>query len=190
MSEAHPPRREQRRQTRERILAHARTLFATKGFERTTIRAVAEQAGVDPALVMQHFGSKQGLFDAATAAGAEPALDADAGTLTESLLATLEFKLNDQGRERMAMLRSMLTHPEATERVRVGLDHQSEQIAAALPGDDARLRGALIASVVLGVRIGRDLLGLARLSDAPPAEVLQLMRPVFDALGNADAQDP
>jgi AcrR family transcriptional regulator len=190
MSEAHPPRREQRRQTHERILAHARALFGAKGFERTTIRAVAEQAGVDPALVMQHFGSKQRLFDAATAAKSEPMLDAHSGTLVESLLHTLDFKLNDQGRERMAMLRSMLTHPAATEQVRVGLDHQSEQIAAALSGSDARLRGALIASVVLGVRIGRDLLGLARLADAPPDQILQLMHPVFEALINADTREP
>ncbi|GII64559.1 TetR family transcriptional regulator [Sphaerisporangium krabiense] len=187
MSEPHPPRRDQRRHTHERILAHARALFATKGFERTTIRAVAAQAGVDPALVMQHFGSKQRLFDAATAAESEPTPEAD--TLLESLLNTLEFKLHDQGRERMAMLRSMLTHPEATERVRVGLDHQSERIAAALPGGDAGLRGDLAASLMLGVRIGRDLLGLAHLSDASPDQVLRLMRPVFEALVDAGARE-
>jgi AcrR family transcriptional regulator len=190
MAEAHLPRREQRRQTHERILAHARALFGAKGFERTTIRAVAEHAGVDPALVMQHFGSKQRLFDAATATEAGPALDAHPGALAESLLHTLEYKLNDPGRERMAILRSMLTHPAATEQAREGLDHQAGQIAAALSGSDARLRGALVVSVILGVRIGRDLLGLARLADAPPEEVLRLMRPVFEALIDADTHEP
>jgi hypothetical protein len=128
--------------------------------------------------------------DAATAAEAGPALDAHAGTLAESLLRTLEYKLNDPDRERMAMLRSMLTHPAATEQAREGLDHQAGQIAAALSGSDAGLRGALVVSVVLGVRIGRDLLGLARLADVPPDQILELMRPVFEALIDAGTREP
>ncbi|MEQ4714939.1 helix-turn-helix domain-containing protein [Nonomuraea sp. B19D2] len=40
----------------------ARALFAEVGFERATIRAIAKRAEVDPALVMQYFGSKQELF--------------------------------------------------------------------------------------------------------------------------------
>jgi TetR/AcrR family transcriptional regulator, regulator of cefoperazone and chloramphenicol sensitivity len=42
----------------------AMRLFADQGEKSTTIRAVAEQAGVAPGLVSHHFGSKQGLRDA------------------------------------------------------------------------------------------------------------------------------
>ena len=59
------PRDERRRRTEAAILDAARQLFAESGFERATIRAVASRASVDPALVMQYFGSKEGLFAAA-----------------------------------------------------------------------------------------------------------------------------
>ena len=59
------PREERRRRTEATILEAARELFAEAGFERATIRAVAARAGVDPALVMQYYGNKEGLFAAA-----------------------------------------------------------------------------------------------------------------------------
>jgi AcrR family transcriptional regulator len=39
-------------------------LFAERGVDRVTIREVATAADVSPALVMHHYGSKQGLKDA------------------------------------------------------------------------------------------------------------------------------
>lgn len=46
----------------ELISSAATKLFAEVGYERTTIRLVAETAGVDPKLVMHYFGNKQKLF--------------------------------------------------------------------------------------------------------------------------------
>jgi len=51
--------------TRAEVLDAARVLFAERGFSRTTIRAIASDAGVDPALVHHYFGSKDDLFLAA-----------------------------------------------------------------------------------------------------------------------------
>ena len=48
--------------TREAIRAAARAQFAEQGFDRTSMRSVALQAGVDPTLVSHFFGSKQKLF--------------------------------------------------------------------------------------------------------------------------------
>ncbi|MET9023010.1 TetR family transcriptional regulator [Actinopolymorpha sp. NPDC004070] len=48
--------------TREAILRAARRRFAAEGYERTTIRAVAADAGIDPSMVMRYYGSKDGLF--------------------------------------------------------------------------------------------------------------------------------
>ena len=48
--------------TREAILEAARRQFADLGYDRTTLRSVAAEAGVDPALVVHFFGSKQQLF--------------------------------------------------------------------------------------------------------------------------------
>jgi AcrR family transcriptional regulator len=51
--------------TRERILSSARDLFASNGIDKTSIRAIAAAAGVDPALVHHYFGTKTQLFAAA-----------------------------------------------------------------------------------------------------------------------------
>ena len=53
--------------TRAAILQAAQELFATLGYERTTVRDVAARAAIDPAMVMRYFGSKEGLFARATA---------------------------------------------------------------------------------------------------------------------------
>ncbi|BCI88635.1 hypothetical protein NIIDMKKI_38410 [Mycobacterium kansasii] len=58
--------------TRERILACARELFAHNGIDRTSIRAVATAAGVDAALVHHYFGTKQQLFAAAIHVAVDP----------------------------------------------------------------------------------------------------------------------
>ena len=55
-------RQQQKQETRERILATARSLFAERGFEPTTIRAIAESAGVSPGAVIGHFNSKISLL--------------------------------------------------------------------------------------------------------------------------------
>src|SRR5689334_12168025 len=51
--------------TRADILAAARARFGRDGYERTTLRAVAADVGIDPALVIRYFGSKEGLFASA-----------------------------------------------------------------------------------------------------------------------------
>ena len=58
--------------TRGEILAAARRSFAEKGFGGTTIRAVAGEAGVDPALVHHYFGAKDDLFLAALQIPVDP----------------------------------------------------------------------------------------------------------------------
>ena len=50
---------------RRRSCSAARERFAAHGYERTTIRAVAADAGIDPSMVMRYFGNKEQLFDAA-----------------------------------------------------------------------------------------------------------------------------
>ncbi|HEU4511548.1 MAG TPA: TetR/AcrR family transcriptional regulator [Nocardioidaceae bacterium] len=61
-----------RRETRSRILEVARASFAEAGFGGTSIRKVAAAAGVDPALVHHHFGTKDDLFIAALEMPTDP----------------------------------------------------------------------------------------------------------------------
>jgi AcrR family transcriptional regulator len=62
-----PGPRDERGVLAARIVTAARQAFAETGLAGTTIRAVAREADVDPALVYHYFGSKEGLLDAATA---------------------------------------------------------------------------------------------------------------------------
>ncbi|GAA4078761.1 TetR family transcriptional regulator [Actinomadura miaoliensis] len=175
-------RAERRRRSEQRILAAARTLFAERGFERTTIRAVAASAGVDPALVMQYFGSKQGLFERAAQAPAAPDGDVRPDDVVENYLESLRVKLGGLPPVSQATLRSMLTHPDAAATARSALTDQIDQLAAALPGDDAALRAALAISLMLGVTLGHQMLDLPPLADASPDEIARLLRPTLQAL--------
>src|ERR671915_1537225 len=67
-----PGRRPGDTNTRETILAAARTQFADSGFDAASVRAIARAADVDPALVLHYFGSKAALFAAALEIPFEP----------------------------------------------------------------------------------------------------------------------
>ncbi|MEV7887367.1 TetR/AcrR family transcriptional regulator [Streptomyces sp. NPDC002817] len=182
-SSPHRSRADRRRATEARILGSARELFAEKGFDRTTIRAVAAAAGVDPALVMQYFGSKRELFSQAVQALPVSPAPTDTEALVDQLIASLGLKLGGLPEGTLAMMRSMLTDPAAADHVRAALARQIDGIAATLPtAEESGLRAALIVTTLLGVTIGHQLLALPALHDAPPERVAALLRPAVKAL--------
>ena len=73
MVKRRPGRRPGTADTRGQILAAARETFSEKGFDKATIRGIARQAGVDPALVHHYFTSKEGMFVAAMELPINPA---------------------------------------------------------------------------------------------------------------------
>ncbi|WP_328475801.1 TetR/AcrR family transcriptional regulator [Actinoplanes sp. NBC_00393] len=171
-------RAEQRRRTEEKILAAARQMFADLGYDRTTIRAVARVAGVDAGLVMHYFGSKDELFARST----ELSTDEMSG---ETLLASLANRLQDEPTASLAVLRSMLTNPDAAQRYRAAAGPELDRIAAAIPAADADLRAALLSAIVHGVIIERYLLRLGPLADAAPGDIVDLLRPCFEMLAGS-----
>lgn len=50
--------------SKEEILKVAKSLFMAQGFAKTSIRAIARVAKVDPSLILHFFGGKEGLFAA------------------------------------------------------------------------------------------------------------------------------
>ena len=66
-------RRPGRPDTRAAILASAQKLFAGKGFDGVSVRAIAADAGVDPAMINHYFDGKEGLFQAAMDLPVRPA---------------------------------------------------------------------------------------------------------------------
>ncbi|MFF2330777.1 MULTISPECIES: TetR/AcrR family transcriptional regulator [unclassified Streptomyces] len=182
MTAPHLSRADRRRATEARILDSARELFAERGFDRTTIRAVAAAAGVDPALVMQYFGAKRELFTQAVRSPPTPATT-DADSLVDQLLTTLDLKLGGLPDGTLAMMRSMLTDPVAAQHAREILGRQIDSIGTALPeADDPELRAALVVTTLIGVTIGHQLLNLDVLRDAPVDRIAALLRPALTAL--------
>jgi AcrR family transcriptional regulator len=187
-------REERRRRTEACILQEARRLFADEGFERATIRAVARQTGVDPALVMQYFGSKEGLFAAAMkgAHGGGTARTAPREEIPSAVLQDVlaKFEDTDDREAAVTLLRNFLTHPEANRIMRDEvLCSLIRDLAGTIGGTDAEVRAALLMSTVFGMALARYVLELPGLAGADRADVERLLRPALQAiLGDPDRQ--
>jgi AcrR family transcriptional regulator len=180
-------RTEQRRRTQARILDAATQLFLTAGYERTTIRAVASTAGVDPGLVMHYFGSKQELFRQVIDTAPVPEISGASGQAAEQILASLADRLASEPTASLALLRSMLTNPEAASAASTAIARYQAQIAQAIPAADANLRAAIISAITIGITVSRHLVKSDELAAADPAQVISLLRPCMLSLA---AQPP
>jgi AcrR family transcriptional regulator len=157
-------------------------LFAQLGYQRTTIRRIAAVAKVDPGLVMHYFGSKQALFTRAAEHAPEEFAGGTPGEVTDSMLAMVRERLSEEPVASLALLRSMLTHDDAADTYRGATASRLNQIAETIPGADAALRASLLISIIQGVIVQRWLLGPSPLADAAPNDVIELLRPCFEAL--------
>ena len=175
-------RAEQRRRTEARILDAATRVFFAAGYERTTIRASA--AGVDAGLVMHYFGSKQELYRRVIDAAPVPEVSGAPGQATEQILAALASRLVNEPVASLALLRSMLTNPEAADAASAGIARYEAQIARAVPADDANLRAAIISAIILGLMVSRHLIKSDELAIADPAQVTRLLRPCVLSLAD------
>jgi AcrR family transcriptional regulator len=153
-------------QTRAAILEAARRRFAADGFERTTIRAIAADAGIDPSMVMRYYGSKDGLFAAAADIDLQlPDLttvprEQLGETLVRHWVERWEGDLADEAL--LVLFRSAITHETAAAQLRAIF---AAQVAAALATvvDDpaeAPVRAGLVATQALGLALCRYVLKL------------------------------
>lgn len=179
-------RRRGRPGTREAILAAARARFAQGGYDKTSIRAVAADAGVDPALVHHYFGTKQRLFAAVVRLPVDPEIvlrridAAPLDRLGETMVRTVVGVWDSPaGEGAVALVRSMVASGEVSpardfllsvilERVRLRI---------ATDTDDGRLRVALAASQMAGLVITRKILKVTPVADAPLADVVAAVGP-------------
>src|SRR3954471_11302791 len=154
-----PSRAERRAATAARILAAAQEEFGARGVDGATLRGIARRAGVDPSLVLQHYGSKQGLFELAV----RPATNLVASEVPAHLAEVLELRLQDLPPSTRALMRSILTSPEAAAVMRDYLVERVENLVRASEREDAELRAAVLVSSILGLTIARHFLGLSAL---------------------------
>ena len=160
---AFTPRSEE---SRSAILDAARKRFGAEGFERTTIRAVAADAGIDPSMVMRYYGSKDGLFAAATDVELQlPDLTTvPRSGLGEALIRHwVELWEGDLAHESMIiLLRSSITNEAAAKRLREVFIAQVIRAVSAMVEDpkEAATRAGLVSSQMLGLALTRYVLKL------------------------------
>ncbi len=174
--------------TRTAILDAARTLFAGNGFDRTSIRAIAAAADVDPALVVHYFGPKEKVFLAAVELPFEPEailprlLEGDRATIGGRFARFVVTLLEDEAaRARvLAIIRAAASEPAAAALLRELVESRiRDPIAHALGVEDAELRASLVGSQVVGLAMARYVVGVEPLASLPPDNVVASIAPTL-----------
>jgi AcrR family transcriptional regulator len=178
--------------TKAVILNAARERFASDGYERTTIRAIAADASIDPALVMRYFGNKEQLF----AAAAEFDLripdfeDVPRARLGRSL--ATHFIDRWEGDDNLkALLRAAATNPEATRRLQQLFAKQLVPAISRLCEDTATAttRVGLIASQAMGFALTRYIFKLPPVAAMTRSQVIEWIGPTLQRYLTAKAPD-
>ena len=184
--------------TREAVAAAARRQFADLGYDRATVRGIAGEAGVDAALVMRFYGSKEALFRDvmvlppmvadAIAGLADGPRDTVGRRLAEAIVGMLESPGSRDvflGRIRSA------AHPDAAALVRETVTRDVGRLVAALTDDEPETRAVLVGSQVVGLALARHVVCVEPLASMPAANVVDFIAPVFQhyLVGRLDELD-
>lgn len=172
--------------TRERILASSRELFACNGIKNTSIRAVAAAAGVDSALVHHYFGTKEQLFAAAIHIPIDP-MDV-VGPLREVPVDELGHRIpsillalwdSEIGASFIATLRSILAGSQANLFRTFIEDVIAVEVGPRVdsPIGSGIIRIQFVASQLVGVVMARYILGLEPFASLPAQLVADTVAP-------------
>src|SRR5579863_4774958 len=180
--------------TRNAILASARRAFARAGYDGVGVREIAKGAGVTAMLINRYFGSKERLFaEVAAETMATPTI------LTREILNSrtpgkdIAAALIEQTKAGATPLDGFLItlHSASSKRAakigRMQIEkHHQKAVTAALRGDLAPQRAALVLSLIAGFQVMRQMFGLSALADADPKTLLKILGPVFQQLVKGD----
>ena len=171
--------------TREEILVAARQLFAQRGYQATTMRAIAAEAGVNAALVHHYFGSKEQLLVAAMNLPLNPA-DAirelrDAGPrdqLGERLVRFFVRTWRDPqtGQPLQALLRASASSDAGAATMREFVENVMLARLSMLLGIP-RLRLAGGFAQLVGFALAATVIGIEPLASASEDELVALLAP-------------
>jgi len=184
-------RRPGKQDTREAILAAAREVFAERGYDGASIRAIATSAGVDPALVHHYFGTKEQLFNATIRAPIDPAelipklvgagpVDSLGERLVTTFMSVWEHPVSGPAFE--ALLRGAFANRISAKLIREFFAVQIMRRAILNLGEvvdpaTVPLRANLIASQLFGLATIRYILKFEPLASAPREAVVAAVAP-------------
>jgi AcrR family transcriptional regulator len=167
--------------TRRTILDASRCLFATRGFEQTTIRAVAAEAGIDASMVMRYFGSKAGLFAAAATLDLNPPDLAAVPARRRGEALVRHFMASwarDPSEDMLVfLLRTAVTNDSVAEQLQSTFNRMIVAPLTALGYSEPDRRAALIGSQLMGLALCRYVLRLEPLASLSDDEVVASIAP-------------
>ena len=173
---------------REAILAAAARQFSELGYDRTSMRAVAAEAGIDQALIAHYFGSKHELFIAAVEFPLDPAkilpevLAGDRTSIGERLARVQLTLLEDpDARRRLTgLVRAAASEPEAARMLREFLMRAViGPVAQALGSDEPELRVNLVGSQIIGLVMARYIVEVEPLASLPAERIVDMIAPTL-----------
>jgi AcrR family transcriptional regulator len=178
---------------RERILEAARSEFADRGYDKTSVRGIATAANVDPALVHHYFGTKDEVFAAAIEVALEPATDAAQafqamegardGSAVGEQLARYFFGIWEDEAIRtplLAVMRSALTNETAATALRSFVTRRIlARVADGVDVPDPELRTELAAAQLVGAAILRYVVRAEPLASADVEEIIATVAPTI-----------
>lgn len=182
-------RRPGRSDTRAQIMDSARRLFGELGYEGVSLRAIAREADVDPALIHHYFDGKPDLFVAAASAAKGPG----PAELLDQLVASpreqlgrrtvetfLEFWESPDGQTRFRhMLASTLAGPDGVRALQEFMTKESScRVCAAVCPDRAALRADLLGGVLISIGLVRYHLQFDAIRAASVQQVVSLYGPI------------
>jgi AcrR family transcriptional regulator len=182
-------RRPGQTKTRETILRAASHQFAAHGYDRASLRRIADEAGVDQKLISHYFGSKQQLFVTAIGLPLDPGailpavLERADEPLVERLAdAVVTLLEQPEIHERVTgVIRGAATHPEMARMLREFLARAVfEPIAASLDTDRPLLRANLVGSQVVGLLMARTVVGVEPLASVPARTIADAVAPTLE----------
>ncbi|MEU3733876.1 TetR family transcriptional regulator [Streptomyces sp. NPDC033538] len=177
--------------TRDAILSAARACFAERGFDATSLRRIAEAAGVDQALVHHFYGTKESLFlqalelpvkiQEAIAAAADGGREGVGERMVRAHL-TVWDDLSARP-ALMTMVRSAAIHRVAAARLReTATTVLAHALSEVITGEEAGLRTSLIATQLIGLAMMRYVALLEPLASADTDTVVRYYGPALQAI--------
>jgi AcrR family transcriptional regulator len=181
------PRPRDANATRASILSAARSLFAQSGYDGISLRDIANQAQCNVALVSRYFGGKDELFFEAVSEGFNLAdiANTDRQRFGENLARYILSKRQRGALEPLQALLRSTSNPTATALMQDILETQFIlPLATWLGGENAKLRAATIAAIIIGVATTRDVLESPSFLKPSLEKTVETIAPLIQALVN------
>jgi AcrR family transcriptional regulator len=173
--------------TRERILAAARNDFSKSGFDGTTIRAIAAQAKVDPALVLHYYESKDAIFREAVRFPVDPAefipglvapgVDGLGDRLVRFFIDTWD---SPAGGAMLGVIRSVVANDDAATLMREFITREVlGRLAKALDVDEPQVRASLAGAQLIGMAMLRYVVKVEPIASADADQIVAWLGPTI-----------